>query len=75
MLTVNIIYGFQKKVDIIHESLFSLAQNQPDGRMPQIIGGHDRNQFQPMPFPHACRPQAWSAASLIYLERLFQKIF
>ena len=63
-------YGFQDKVDIIHESLFTLARNQPDGRMPQIIGGHDRNQFQPMPFPHACRPQAWSAASLIYLERL-----
>ena len=66
-------YGFHDKVEIIHESLFTLARNQPDGRMPQIIGGHDRNQFQPMPFPHACRPQAWSAASLVYLERLTQK--
>lgn len=35
-------------------------------RMPELYGGHDRSWSQgPIPYPAACRPQAWSAASAI----------
>ena len=35
-------------------------------RMPELYGGHDRaGRSGPVPYPAACRPQAWSAASAV----------
>jgi glycogen debranching enzyme len=35
-------------------------------RMPELHGGHDRaERSRPLPYPAACRPQAWAAASAV----------
>jgi glycogen debranching enzyme len=35
-------------------------------RIPELYGGDDRTDFaRPMPYPAACRPQAWSAAAAV----------
>ncbi|MFD0747766.1 amylo-alpha-1,6-glucosidase [Phytohabitans flavus] len=35
-------------------------------RLPELYGGDDRADFaRPMPYPAACRPQAWSAAAAV----------
>ncbi len=65
-------YGFDERVEQVRQALFELARMQPDGRVPQIIGGHARGSVPPSPLPTACRPQSWSAASLVYLMRLKQ---
>ncbi|MGN9907388.1 amylo-alpha-1,6-glucosidase [Phytohabitans sp. LJ34] len=37
-----------------------------DYRLPELYGGDDRTEFaRPMPYPAACRPQAWSAAAAV----------
>ncbi|MDQ7907340.1 glycogen debranching N-terminal domain-containing protein [Phytohabitans sp. ZYX-F-186] len=37
-----------------------------DYRLPELYGGDDRTDFaRPMPYPAACRPQAWSAAAAV----------
>ena len=37
-----------------------------DYRLPELYGGDDRADFaRPMPYPAACRPQAWSAAAAV----------
>ncbi|HEY3682944.1 MAG TPA: glycogen debranching N-terminal domain-containing protein [Streptosporangiaceae bacterium] len=37
-------------------------------RLPELWGGEERGQWQsPIPYPAACRPQAWAAASSIAL--------
>lgn len=33
-----------------------------DGQLPELFGGHDRRvEAAPVPYPTACRPQAWAA--------------
>jgi glycogen debranching enzyme len=33
-----------------------------DGRLPELLGGHSREADDvPIPYPNACRPQAWAA--------------
>ena len=33
-----------------------------EGQMPELFGGHSReDQRVPVPYPSACRPQAWAA--------------
>ncbi|MFI6132283.1 glycogen debranching N-terminal domain-containing protein [Micromonospora sp. NPDC051141] len=39
-----------------------------DYRLPELYGGDDRAALgRPVPYPAACRPQAWSAASAVLL--------
>jgi glycogen debranching enzyme len=39
-----------------------------DYRLPELYAGFGRDELsRPMPYPTACRPQAWSAASAILL--------
>jgi len=39
-----------------------------DYRLPELYAGYGRDELsRPMPYPAACRPQAWSAASAILL--------
>lgn len=39
-----------------------------DGRLPELFGGDTRGEVaHPIPYPAACRPQAWSAAGGAYL--------
>ncbi|MFG1883134.1 glycogen debranching N-terminal domain-containing protein [Micromonospora sp. NPDC049102] len=49
------------------EGLLSAAEAF-DYRMPELYGGDDRTLLRrPVPYPAACRPQAWAAASAVLL--------
>ena len=63
-------YGFTREAETIREALFDLAASQHDRRLPELIAGYDRTDAPPVPYPVACRPQAWDAAALLYLLRL-----
>ncbi|MEV0395622.1 amylo-alpha-1,6-glucosidase [Polymorphospora rubra] len=40
-----------------------------DYRLPELFGGDERTLGRPVPYPAACRPQAWSAAVAVVLLR------
>lgn len=63
-------YGFHEHARRIRDALFDLAESQEDNRLPELIAGYPRRSGPPIPYPVACRPQAWDAAALIYLDRL-----
>jgi glycogen debranching enzyme len=63
-------YGYLQEAARIRDALFDLAESQRDGRLPELVGGYDREaDIPPVSYPVACRPQAWDAAALIYLLR------
>lgn len=62
-------YGFVEEAATIAGGLFEAAQAF-DGRLPELFCGFDRSQYPfPVPYPTACSPQAWAAASPILLLR------
>ncbi len=63
-------YGFADEARRIKEALFDLAASQVDRRLPELIAGYKRDDAPPVPYPVACRPQAWDAAALLYLLTL-----
>jgi len=61
-------YGFDESVDRIFTGLFEAAQTWPDLRLPELFGGHPRAHYsRPVPYPVACRPQAWTAGAWFHL--------
>ena len=57
-------YGFVEELDRIATGLFEAAQAFPYYRLPELFGGAGRSAHQsPVPYPVACRPQAWAAGS------------
>lgn len=60
-------YGFHSEAARVREALYAVAAAQPDLRLPELIGGYPRDDRPPVPYPVACRPQAWDAAALVYL--------
>lgn len=43
-----------------------------DHRLPELFGGHDRERDDvPIPYPTACRPQAWAAGVPLQLATMF----
>jgi len=62
-------YGFREEAMKIRDALFDLAFSQHDNRLPELIAGFPRERSVPVPYPVACRPQAWDAAALIMLSR------
>jgi len=60
-------YGFDAEADRLRDALFDLAASQPDLRPPELVAGYQRSDSPPIPYPAACRPQAWSSAALVYL--------
>ncbi|MBA2665757.1 MAG: amylo-alpha-1,6-glucosidase [Trueperaceae bacterium] len=63
-------YGFTSEAASLGDALFDLARAQPDGRLPELVAGYTRDDRAPVPYPVACRPQAWDAAALLYLLTL-----
>ena len=63
-------YGFGEEAARIRVALFDLAASQGDKRLPELIAGYTRSDAPPVPYPVACRPQAWDAAALLYLLTL-----
>jgi glycogen debranching enzyme len=61
-------YGFSDEVTELLTGLFDAAHNFPDRRLPELFGGQPRGQYvPPVPYPVACRPQAWAAGALLQL--------
>lgn len=63
-------YGFEREAKRVAEALFDLAASQPMNRLPELVSGFARTPgLDPIPYTHACRPQAWAAAGLLYAAR------
>ncbi len=65
-------YGFQADALRIARAMFDLSTSQPDLRPPELVAGYARTDAPPIPYPTACRPQAWSSAALVYLADLLE---
>ncbi|HKR48655.1 MAG TPA: glycogen debranching N-terminal domain-containing protein [Pseudonocardiaceae bacterium] len=62
-------YGYVDAAQRIATALFDAAERL-GGRLPELFCGFDRADFpDPVPYPTACSPQAWAAASPLFLLR------
>ena len=60
--------GRHDAADRIASRIFEAAQHSPDFRLPELFCGYDRGLADvPVPYPVACSPQAWSAATALSL--------
>jgi glycogen debranching enzyme len=60
-------YGFHAEATRVRDVVYALAAAQPDLRLPELVAGYPRDDRPPVPYPVACRPQAWDAAALVFL--------
>ena len=60
-------YGFHAEARTVRDALYALAAAQSDLRLPELVAGYARDERPPVPYPVACRPQAWDAAALVFL--------
>ncbi|HEX5540274.1 MAG TPA: glycogen debranching N-terminal domain-containing protein [Micromonospora sp.] len=59
--------GFHEPATRLAEGLLAAAEAF-DYRLPELFSGDDRQTMgRPVPYPAACRPQAWSAAAAVTL--------
>lgn len=57
-------YGFEDEANEVATSLFDAARAFPYYRLPELYAGSARStHYTPVPYPVACRPQAWAAGS------------
>ncbi|HEX5369232.1 MAG TPA: amylo-alpha-1,6-glucosidase [Dehalococcoidia bacterium] len=62
------IYGFDEEVSETATALFDASRQFPLGRLPELFGGQPRTKDRPpIPYPVACRPQAWTAGTFFHL--------
>lgn len=56
-------YGLTNRIDTIFQGMLDLSMCFELYRLPELVSGHQRESKGPDPvrFPHACAPQAWSA--------------
>jgi glycogen debranching enzyme len=58
-------YGFDADFTTIFDGLLEAASRFGDYRLPELFGGFAREELdEPVPYPVACRPQAWAAGSI-----------
>lgn len=63
-------YGFVEEARRVASGLLDAAEHF-DGQLPELFCGFDRSEFHgPVPYPTACSPQAWAAATPIQLARI-----
>jgi glycogen debranching enzyme len=61
-------YGFDEDFARIFDGLLDAASRFDDYRLPELFGGFERIPGEsPVPYPVACRPQAWAAGSIPWL--------
>lgn len=60
-------YGYPEEARRIATALFDLASTETDLRLPELVAGYQRDDGPAVPYPVACRPQAWDAAALVAL--------
>ncbi|MEH1127126.1 amylo-alpha-1,6-glucosidase [Micromonospora sp. CPCC 206061] len=59
--------GFPAEATTLIDGLLTAAETF-DYRLPELHAGHPRSALnRPMPYPAACRPQAWSAAAAVLI--------
>ncbi|MFJ4415619.1 glycogen debranching N-terminal domain-containing protein [Streptomyces sp. NPDC088925] len=60
-------YGMGEAVRTLTAALAETAAHH-GGRLPEVLAGYDRSlHARPVPYPHACSPQAWAAATPLAL--------
>ncbi len=58
-------YGYEDQLNELASALFDAARAFPYYRLPELFGGEERSVHQqPVPYPVACRPQAWAAGAI-----------
>jgi glycogen debranching enzyme len=61
-------HGFDNDFLRVFDALLEAASRFDDYRLPELFGGFARKPGEdPVPYPVACRPQAWAAGSIPYL--------
>ena len=61
-------YGFDDDFQRVCDGLLDAAAAFPEYRLPELFAGFSRADYEaPVPYPVACRPQAWAAGSIPYL--------
>jgi glycogen debranching enzyme len=61
-------YGHDRDFLAVFEALLEAASHADDYRLPELFAGFSRAQFEvPVPYPVACKPQAWAAGAIPYL--------
>ena len=60
-------YGYRSEARLVRDAVYALAAAQRDLRLPELVAGYERDERPPVPYPVACRPQAWDAAALVFL--------
>jgi len=61
-------YGFDEDFLRVFDALLEAASTFDDNRLPELFGGFARRPGEdPVPYPVACRPQAWAAGSIPWL--------
>jgi glycogen debranching enzyme len=61
-------YGFRDQAALIGATMLEATRHFRDARVPELFCGFDRATSPfPVPYPLACQPQAWAAASLFSL--------
>jgi glycogen debranching enzyme len=61
-------YGFVEETLRIFSGLYDAATRFPSYRLPEVFAGFRRDDYpEPVRYPVACAPQAWSAAALPYM--------
>ena len=61
-------YGFADATERIFEDILHAAMSFEHYRLPEVFAGFSRQEYDvPVHYPVACHPQAWAAASVLYL--------
>ncbi len=61
-------HGFPGDFLALFDALVDAAATAPGQRLPELFGGHPRIAGEPfVPYPVACRPQAWAAGAIPFL--------
>ena len=56
-------YGYAREAMQLATAMFEVARGTSDKRLPELYCGFKRVSAAPVPYPVACVPQAWSAAT------------
>ena len=69
-------YGLDHHVDTLVRALLEATARLPGMRLPELIGGQDRDEVPfPIAYPQANCPQAWSASATIQLVQIMLGLY
>ena len=61
-------YGYDSELAALLDATLDAASHTPEYRLPELFAGFGRTEFDvPVPYPVACRPQAWAAGAIPFL--------